>query len=149
MSSLQRVERVDFQIAPGIFIDFYRFSDGEKRIGVTGAAIACGYKKNYLTELEDKSPDRLKILRSKGFDGSRRHGMIERASIGGRGSAKAATLSQYDFIAFIKYASSVGKKPQAQALLEALAGVAIEAIALSSAVFNRFEYYCRHFWPQP
>lgn len=134
MSNIVRVERVDFQIAPGVLIDFYRFPDGEKRIGLTGAAIACGHRKEYFQRLHSGAPKQLEALQQAGFDGCTRDGMVERVSVGSKGSAKVKTLSQDDFLTFIKVSAfDLNKKP-AQALAKALMGVALES--LMRAAFN-------------
>lgn len=127
--SIVRAERVDFQIAPGIFLEFYRLPSGEKRIGKTSAAIVCGFGKSYFNGLEKRSPKQMQALRDKGFDGSTIPVQIERTSLGGRGSAKSETLSLDDFKAFARFAAfDVGRKP-AQAIADAFFGVAIETIA--------------------
>lgn len=129
MAEIIRAERVDFQIAPGIFIEFYRLPDGEKRIGVTSASIVCGHTRNYLTELADKSPNRLKLLQGKGFEGSRKSVSIERISVGSKGASRSETLSLEDFRAFVRFSAFDLQKPPAMAIADALMGVAIETIA--------------------
>ena len=127
--SIIKAERVDFQIAHGVFIEFYRLPCGEKRIGKTSAAIVCGFGKSYFNGLQDKAPKQLQALRSKGFDGSTIPVQIERMSLGGRGLAKSETLSLNDFRSFVRFAAfDVGRKP-AQAIADAFIGVAIETIA--------------------
>lgn len=86
--SIVRAERVDFQVAPGVFLEFYRLPNGEKRIGLTSAAVVCGHKNNYFSRLHSSTPKQLEALRQKGFDGYTLPVMIERGSVGGRGSAK-------------------------------------------------------------
>ena len=111
MSSLriECVERVDFQLAPGIFLEFYRFPDGEKRIGRTSAAIACGHRKEYLTRLPEHAPKQWEVLTSLGFDGCPRPGTVERQSVGGRGSARVETLSLEAFRVFVEFSAFEAK----------------------------------------
>ena len=127
--NIVRAERVDFQIAPGISIEFYRFPDGEKRIGITSAATVCGLNKSYLTQLGSRSPNQLEALQSKGFDGWSRPGSIERGSVGSKGAARIETLSQSDFLAFIRFAAFTLNKRPAMAIAEGLMGIALETIA--------------------
>jgi hypothetical protein len=127
--SIVRAERVDFQIAPGVFLELYRLPDGEKRIGKTSAAIVCGHKKNYFSRLPLNAPKHLEALRGMGFDGYTRPVMIERGSVGGRGSAKAETLSLDDFKRFAEFSAFDLEKPPAKAIARAFFGVTIETIA--------------------
>lgn len=129
MTNILRAERVDFQIAPGVFIEFYRLPSGEKRIGLTSAAIVCGHKKNYFSRLQSATPKQLEALRGKGFDGYTVPVMIERASAGGKGSARSETLSLDDFRAFVRFSAFDLMKPPAMAIADAMIGIGIETLA--------------------
>lgn len=127
--SIVRAERVDFQIAPGYFLEFYRLPSGEKRIGKTSAAVVCGFNKTYFNGLQSRSPKQLEALQRKGFDGCSIPVLVERMSKGGKGSAKAETLSLEDFRAFVRFAAFDANKKPAMAIADALMGIAVETIA--------------------
>lgn len=127
--SIVRAERVDFQIAPGIFLEFYRLPSGEKRIGLTSAAIVCGHRKSYFNGLHSSAPKHLKALQGKGFTGSTKPVTVASRGHGVRGASRAETLSLEDFRAFVRFSAfDLGKKP-AMAIADAFMGIAIEAIA--------------------
>jgi hypothetical protein len=125
--NIVKAERVDFNIAPGYAIEFYRLPTGEKRIGLSSAAIVCGLNSSYFNSLEDRSPKRLQALRGQGFTGWRIPVTVARDI--GRGASRSKTISLDDFVAFTSFAAfDLGKKP-AKAIARALMGVAIETIA--------------------
>ncbi|MGA0199394.1 MAG: hypothetical protein ACO3NK_09785 [Prochlorotrichaceae cyanobacterium] len=125
--TILRSERIDFQIAPGYFLEFYKLPSGEKRVGKSSAAVSCGLKKNYFNRLQSATPKQLEALQSRGFTGYTVPVIIGRDD--GRGASKSDTLSLDDFRAFIKFAAfDLGKKP-AMAIAEAMLGIAIETIA--------------------
>jgi hypothetical protein len=127
--SIVRAERVDFQIAPGVFLEFYRLPNGEKRIGLTSAAVVCGFKRNYFSRLQSSTPKQLEALRGKGFTGYTRPVTVGDRKHGVRGASKAETLSLDDFRAFVRFSAfDLGKKP-AMAIADAFMGVAVETIA--------------------
>lgn len=127
--SIVKAERVDFQIAPGYLLEFYRLPSGEKRIGVTSASAICGHRKEFLSRLPTHAPKQWESLRSLGFDGCPVQCKVERLSKGGKGSAVAQTISLEDFRAFIEFSAfDLNKKP-AKAIARALLGVSIETIA--------------------
>lgn len=127
--SIVRAERVDFQIAPGVFLEFYRLPSGEKRIGLTSAAVVCGHRRNYFSGLHSSAPKHLKALQSKGFTGSTKPVTVAERGHGVRGASKSETLSLEDFRAFVRFSAfDLGKKP-AMAIADAFMGIAIETIA--------------------
>lgn len=130
-SNIVRAERVTFNLTPDPkhAIVFFRFPDGEKRIGLSGAASACGLNKNYFTRLHSATPDQFKALQGMGFNGYSREALVERESLGGKGSSKSKTLSLDDFRTFVRFAAFTLHKPEALALASGLLGVAIETIA--------------------
>jgi hypothetical protein len=130
-TSIVRAERVTFQLTPSPkhAIVFFKFPDGEKRVGLAGVASACGLNKNYFSRLQSATPDQLKALQGMGFDGYSREAFVERLSLGGRGSAKSKTLSLDDFRTFVRFAAFTLHTPEALALASGLLGVAIETIA--------------------
>lgn len=127
--NIVRAERVDFQIAPGIFLEFYRLPDGEKRIGKTSAAIVCGHSKQFFNRLQESTPKQAKALQGRGFTGCTKSVMVAERGAGVRGASRSDTLSLDDFRAFVRFSAfDAGKKP-AMAIADALMGVAIETIA--------------------
>jgi hypothetical protein len=81
-SNIVRAERVTFNLTPDPKhrIVFFRFPDGEKRVGLSGVASACGLNKNYFTRLQSATPDQLKALQGMGFEGYSREALVERES---------------------------------------------------------------------
>lgn len=95
---------------------------GEFRVGKAGASVAVGYAKNYLTEIEKKSPKQSKALQDTGFAGLEE--FIELDHVRGGGTT-ASTLNLPDFRKLILFAASKGK-PQAVALLNAILDTGLE-----------------------
>lgn len=127
--SIVRAERVDFQVAPGVFLEFYRLPNGEKRIGLTSAAVVCGHRKGYFNGLQSSAPKHLKALQGKGFTGSTKPVTVADRGHGVRGASRSETLSLDDFRAFVRFSAfDLGKKP-AMAIADALMGIAVETIA--------------------
>ena len=122
MNNVTRAERSTVKFCEGVEVDGYMLPDGEFRVGKVGAAIAIGYAKNYLTEVEKKSPKQLKALQDAGFTGLEKS--IERDSVKGGGTS-ASTVSLSDFRKLIIFAASKGK-PEAIALLNAIVDVGLE-----------------------
>ena len=127
--SIVRAERVDFQIAPGYFLEFYRLPSGEKRIGKTSAAVVCGFNKNYFNRLHSSTPKQLEALRGKGFTGYSLPVTVAGRGDGIRGASKSETLSLEDFRAFVRFAAFDASKKPAMAIADALMGIAVETIA--------------------
>jgi hypothetical protein len=127
LMSIVRAERVDFQVAPGYAIEFYRLPNGEKRIGQASAAMVCGLAKSYIYSLRDSSPNRLKTLMSQGFTGSGLWVTVDREKVSG--ASRSNTMSLDDFKIFVSFAAfDLGKTP-AKAIVRGLVGVALESIA--------------------
>ncbi len=125
--SILRAQRVDFQIAPGYFLEFYRLPNGEKRIGLTGLAISCGLRKEFFSKMEVLGEKQLQALWGTGFTGCAVDVSVTRNE--GRGASKAKTLSIEDARRFIEFAAfDLGKKP-ALAIARAMMGIAIDSIA--------------------
>ena len=123
--SIVHAERIDFQIAPGVFLEFYRLPSGEKRIGLTSAAMVCGLRKGYLSESAKRGSKALKTLHGNGFTGQQ----IPVSLDSSRGRTRAETLSLDDFIAIAEYAAlDLGKLP-AKTIIRALTRVQIRDIA--------------------
>jgi len=95
---------------------------GEFRVGKAGASVAVGYAKNYLTEIEKKSPKQSKALQDTGFTGLEE--FIELDHVRGGGTT-ASTLNLPDFRKLILFAASKGK-PQAVALLNSILDTGLE-----------------------
>ena len=124
--SIVRAERVDFQIAPGVFLEFYRLPDGEKRIGITSAAVVCGLRKGYISESAKRGSKAFKALQANGFTGQQTPVALPGVS---RGGTRAETLSLDDFLALAEYAAlDLGKLP-AKTIIRALTRVQIRDIA--------------------
>jgi uncharacterized protein YqfB (UPF0267 family) len=127
--AMLRAERVDFQIAPGIFLEFYRLPDGEKRIGMTSAAIVCGHRREYFNKLHSSAPNHLKALKAKGFTGFTKEVIVGDRGDGIRGASRSLTFSLSDFRVFVRVSAFELDKKPAMSIAEALLGVAIETIA--------------------
>ena len=120
-NNITKAVRQTVKFAEGLEIDGYMLPSGEFRVGKTGAAIAVGFRKEYLSRLEKTSPSQFKALRDKGFTGC-----IQPIEVNNeRGSSRSETLSLADFRVLIRYADKKGK-PQAQALVDALLDVGLE-----------------------
>jgi hypothetical protein len=125
--TIVKAERVDFNIAPGYAIEFYRLPTGEKRIGKGSAAKVCGLNHAYFQNLESRTPKRLEALRGMGFTGWSLEVSVDRNGISG--ASRSDTMSLEDFRIFVAFAAfQLAKKP-AQAIATAMIGVAIETIA--------------------
>jgi len=123
--NIVRAERVDFQVAPGVFLEFYRLPSGEKRIGLTSAALVCGLRKGYLSESAKRGSKGFKALQDNGYTGQQ----IQVSLSNSRGGTRAETLSLDDFVAVAEYAAlDLGKMP-AKTIIRALTRVQIRDIA--------------------
>lgn len=122
MDNTTRAERSTIKFCEGVEVDGYRMPNGDFRVGKVGASVAVGYAKNYLTEVEKKSPKQLKALRDAGFTGLEE--FVELDHIRGGGTT-ASTLNLPDFRKLILFAASKGK-PQAVALLNAILDTGLE-----------------------
>lgn len=120
--SIIRAKRATVKFCAEVEVDGYQMPNGEFRVGKVGASVAIGFAKNYLTEVEKKSPKQLKVLRDSGFTGLEE--FIELDSIRGGGTT-ASTLSLPDFRKLIIFAAKKGK-PEAEALLNAIVDVGLE-----------------------
>jgi hypothetical protein len=127
LMSIVRAERVDFQVAPGYAIEFYRLPNGEKRIGQASAAIVCGLARNYFYRVQSATPKQLEALMGLGYTGYSLPVTVDREHV--RGASRSNTMSLDDFKIFVSFAAfDLGKKP-AQAIVRGLVGVALESIA--------------------
>ena len=108
------------KFAEGLEVDGYMLPDGEFRVSKTGASLACGFNKDYLSRLPLKAPNQLKALQSEGYTDSPITVEIDNE----RGATRAETLSLDDFESIIFFAASKGKK-EAIALQRALVKVGI------------------------
>lgn len=125
--TIVKAERVDFNIAPGYAIEFYRLPTGEKRIGQASAAKVCGLASNYFYRIQSATPKQLEALMGMGFTGYSLPVTVARDI--GRGASRSETMSLEDFRIFVSFAAfQLAKKP-AQAIAAAMIGVAIETIA--------------------
>lgn len=70
MSEPIRATSATVQLSDTLSIDGYMMPDGEFRAGAVGVSALMGYKRNWLLEIEDKSPDKLKALSDKGYRGT-------------------------------------------------------------------------------
>ena len=122
MDNTTRAERSTIKFCEGVEVDGYRMPNGDFRVGKVGASVAVGYAKNYLTEVEKKSPKQLKALRDAGFTGLEE--FVELDHVRGGGTT-ASTLNLPDFRKLILFAASKGK-PQAVALLNAILDTGLE-----------------------
>jgi hypothetical protein len=122
-----RADRVDFQLAPGHVIEFFRLPSGEKRISKSSAAKACGLGEKYFYRVQSATPKQLEALQSAGFTG---YSLPVSAPLpDGRGSTRSDTLSLDDFRIVVTYAAFTLNKKKALALASGMIGVAIETIA--------------------
>lgn len=102
-----KAERRTVKFCEGVEVDGYMLPDGEFRVGKVGASVAIGYVKNYLAELEKKSPTQFKTLQNMGYVGE--IVMIQLETIKGGGSY-APTISEVDFNILTAFAASQGKE---------------------------------------
>lgn len=125
--TIVKAERVDFNIAPGYAIEFYRLPTGEKRIGRASATKVCGLAKNYFLRLHSSTPKQAEALLAMGFTGYTLPVVVGRDDISG--ASRSDTISLEDFRVFVAFAAFHLSKKPAQAIATAMIGVAIETIA--------------------
>ena len=119
------------QLSDTLTIDGYMLPDGEFRAGAVSVSAVLGYKRNWLLEIEDKSPDKLKALSDKGYRGT---SLIPVQRTGRGGTNKARTISLKDLTALITVEALQGNKRaialQAAFTLEGLDGRFREAFGV-------------------
>ena len=95
------------QLSDTLSIDGYMMPNGEFRAGAVSVSAVMGYKRNWLLEIEDKSPDKLKALSDKGYRGT---SLIPVQRAGRGGSNKARTISLKDLTTLITVEALQGNK---------------------------------------
>lgn len=144
-----RAERVDFQLAPGYFLELYRLPSGEKRIGIASAAVICGHKRNYFNTVKPAVLTQWEALQGMGFTVYVMSGIAERRSKKIVSIAQTFTLE--DFSRFVCFSAfDLGKKP-ALLVANALKNIAIESVARQAFTEEVAqdaqirEYFCKEF----
>jgi hypothetical protein len=127
-----RAERADLQLGSKT-IDCYMFPSGEKRIGITGASLAIGKAKNYLSRLQDSQSNNLKTLQGNGYTGYLREASIKNE----RGGTRSKTISISDFTKLIAWDAIENKNTNSIALLATFAEIGLEK--LIDGVFKGFK----------
>lgn len=107
MSESIKAVSATVQLSETLSIDGYMLPDGEFRAGAVGVSAALGYKRNWLLEIEDKSPDKLKTLSDKGYRGT---SLISVQRTGRGGSNKARTISLRELTILITAEALSGNK---------------------------------------
>ena len=95
------------QLSDTLSIDGYMMPNGEFRAGAVSVSAVMGYKRNWLLEIEDKSPDKLKALPDKDYKGT---SLIPVQRSGRGGSNKARTISLKDLTTLITVEALAGNK---------------------------------------
>lgn len=95
------------QLSDTLSIDGYMMPNGDFRAGAVGVSTLMGYKRNWLLEIEDKSPDKLKALSDKGYRGT---SLIPVQRTGRGGTNKARTISLKDLATLITIEALSGNK---------------------------------------
>lgn len=103
-----RAERATVTFIDGLTVDGYRMPNGEFRVGLEGASVVVGYKKDWLPQAFRRSARTLKTLQGFGFTASQLEVSVGREEVSGASIAK--TISLDDFNLVILYAASKGKK---------------------------------------
>lgn len=62
-----KAERQTVRFFDGLEVDDYRMSNGEFRVGLTGASTVLGYAKNGLGRVLSRGGNTVKVLRGYGF----------------------------------------------------------------------------------
>lgn len=107
MTDLIKAVTATIQLSDTLSIDGYMMPDGEFRAGAVSVSALMGYKRNWLLEIEDKSPDKLKALSDKGYRGT---SLIPIQRTGRGGTNKARTISLKDLTTLITVEALQGNK---------------------------------------
>lgn len=124
MSDPIKFVRAELQISSSVAIDCYMMPSGEKRVGITGAALAVGRAKDYLSKVVSRESKTLEALQDMGFQGSQIEGNVIRSD--GRGSPIAKTISIRDFTKYVTWEAVKNRKAEAIIILAAFAETGIE-----------------------
>lgn len=125
MNNITKFVQASFQVSESVSIDCYMLPSGEKRIGITGAALAVGRPKNYLSRLVTKTKTKtLEALQEAGFQGYLLEGSVLRSD--GRGSPIAKTISVRDFTKYITFEAIKNQRKEAIVLLAAFAETGLD-----------------------
>jgi len=85
------------QLSDTLVIDGYMMPNGEFRAGAVSVSAILGYKRNWLLEIEDKSPDKLKTLSDKGYRGTTLT-LVQRSGRGGSNKARTISLRELTIV---------------------------------------------------
>ena len=124
MADFTKFLRAELPLSADISIDCYMMPNGEKRIGITGAARSAGRSKEYLSRLQSKGSKQIEALQSLGFQGCQIEGHVVRDD--GRGSPIAKTISVRDYTKYITWEAVANGKKEAIVILAALAETGLE-----------------------
>lgn len=125
MTDAIKFVQASLPISESVSIDCYMLPSGEKRIGITGAALAAGRPKNYLSRTVTKTESKaFKALQGLGFEGYLIEGNVIKEE--GKGSPIAKTLLVRDFTKYITWESVQNQKKEAIILLAAFAETGLE-----------------------
>lgn len=125
MNDVIKFVQADLPLSEKVSIDCYMLPSGEKRIGITGAALSVERPKNYLSRLVTKPGSKsLEALRDVGFEGYLVEGNVIKTT--GRGSPIAKTLSVRDYTKYVTFEAVKNQRKQAIVILAALAETGLE-----------------------
>ena len=104
-----RAERQTVIFFEGLEVDGYRMPDGEFRVSLSGASLALGYARNWLSRsMNQPRSTTVKALQGLGFS-EKKEKVVAQSSQGN--SIEAETISLDDFNCCIIYATQQKKKP--------------------------------------
>lgn len=126
MSNVTKFVRAELPISDTLSIDCYMMPSGEKRIGITGAALAVGRSKEYLSRLQERGSKGLKQLQGMGFQGCQIEGLVIRPD--GRGSSAAKTISVQDFTKYVTWEAVVNQRLPAIIIMAAIFETGVDRI---------------------
>ena len=126
MADFTKFLRAELPLSADISIDCYMMPNGEKRIGITGAALSAGRAKNYLSRIMDtkNQSKQLEGLQSLGFTGYLSEGKVIRHEVSGASIVR--TISVRDYTKYITWEAVANGKKEAIIILAALAETGLE-----------------------
>lgn len=125
MTDVIKFIQANLAISDTVSIDCYMLPSGEKRIGITGAALSVARPKNYLSRLVTKTGSKsLEALQNTGFEGYLLEGNVIKSD--GRGSPIAKTLSVRDYTKYVTFEAVKNQRKEAIVILAALAETGLE-----------------------